>query len=159
MKIIKILISMTLVNAVVVLTMAVFATKNEAIKEARSNTQKATSTGQLDTTTVMQKSPDPTAVATATAKPVTTKKPSATKTPAASQTPTATATPLPTVTPTPTPTASGCIVTINGSSYNIQNLLKTHSGGSSMLKCGTDLTSVFQSRHKTNYSMMSKYKI
>ncbi len=55
-------------------------------------------------------------------------------------------------------TAGSCIITVNGSSYDVTRLEKTHSGGN-VFKCGTDNTSIFARQHGTNYKLIAKYKI
>lgn len=65
-------------------------------------------------------------------------------------------------TPTSSPSNSGgsnsCIVTLFGKQYNITSLLTTHSGGN-VFNCGTDMSSIYQSRHGTNVSRMQQYLI
>jgi hypothetical protein len=61
-------------------------------------------------------------------------------------------------TPAPKPKVATCIITVNGSKYNVQALKSTHSGGN-IFKCGTDMTAVFKSNHGVNYSLIAKYKI
>ena len=51
-----------------------------------------------------------------------------------------------------------CIVTINGSRYNVQSLKNTHSGGN-IFTCGKDMTATFKSFHGTNYGLIARYKI
>lgn len=158
---------MTLLNSLFVVGLVKYAA-NKPTQTLDANVN-ATTSSNLDTQTVLSRSPDPTlspSIAPAAKKVVTTKKPSATKTPTSSKSPTATtapaaATPKPTVaaTATPTPAATGCVVTINGASYNITSLVKSHSGGN-IFKCGTDMSSTFSGaspRH--NISWMTKYKI
>ena len=59
---------------------------------------------------------------------------------------------------TPTPgTSSGlCLVSISGQQYDVTKLASTHSGGN-IFKCGTDMTSSYNSKHGTNMSRMSQY--
>lgn len=66
----------------------------------------------------------------------------------------------PTTTPKATarPTAKPCIVTINGSRYDVTALRKTHSGGN-IFVCGTNMTATFQSMHGSDYNIIKKYKI
>lgn len=64
---------------------------------------------------------------------------------------------LPTQTPIPF-SAGSCIVTVFGNQYNVTNLRRTHSGGD-IFKCGTDMTSVYQSRHSTNTAMIQPYLV
>ena len=163
MKLIKILITMTLLNTIFVMGLVKYAAKKPV--ELASKEQITVEISGLDTQTILSKSPDPTITPT--------KKPSATKAPVASKSPTKTATPVtttatpkptvaPTATATPTPTpaaASGCIVTVDGASYNITSLVKSHSGGN-VFKCGTDMSSTFNGaspRHKISW--ITKYKI
>ena len=164
---------MTLLNSLFVVGLVSYAAnKNTQSLDANLNT---TTSSNLDTQTILSRSPDPVispSIAPVAKKVAATKKPSATTSPTATKSPTTTtsaptstptvaATPKPTVaaTPTPTPAASGCIVTINGASYNITSLVKSHSGGN-VFKCGTDMSSTFSGaspRH--NISWMTKYKI
>ncbi len=66
----------------------------------------------------------------------------------------------PTATPKATarPTAKPCIVTVNGSRYDVTSLRKSHSGGN-IFVCGTNMTSTFQSMHGNDYNIIRKYKI
>lgn len=66
----------------------------------------------------------------------------------------------PTATPkvTARPTAKPCIVTVNGSKYDVTSLRKSHSGGN-IFVCGTNMTSTFQSMHGNDYNIIRKYKI
>lgn len=67
--------------------------------------------------------------------------------------------PTSTITPTSVPTkASKCLVKISGNSYDITNLRSTHSGGD-IFKCGTDMTSIFNGKHGSNWNLISKYLI
>ncbi len=182
MKIIKILITMTILNSFFVMGIVRYGASKQVSSNLPISTDSTESINYngtaFDTSTMLAKSPVP--ATTSTPKPpVTTSTPTATPvnstatpqpttaatstpTPTTASTPTPTSTPAPTPTPTPTPTATPnntCTVVVNGQQYNIKSLLTTHSGGSSMLTCGTDLTSVFQGRHKTNYSLISRYKI
>lgn len=161
---------MTLLNSLFVVGLVRYAAnKPTQTLDANLNT---TTSSNLDTQTVLSRSPDPVispSTAPVAKKVTATKKPSATTSPVATKSPTTTSAPTPTVvatpkptvaaTPTPTPAASGCIVTINGASYNITSLVKSHSGGN-VFKCGTDMSSTFTGaspRH--NISWMTKYKI
>jgi hypothetical protein len=164
MKLIKILITMTLLNAIFVVGLVKYAAQ-KPVEVLGTEQQSTASTSDLDTQTVLSKPPEPTITPTrmpsATKSPVASKAPTKTATPAAN-----TATPKPTVaatakpTPTPTPAAaSGCVVTVDGASYNITSLVKSHSGGN-VFKCGTDMSSTFNGaspRHKISW--MTKYKI
>ncbi len=105
---------------------------------------------------------------TNTTKTTTTPKP-ATKTPTPTPKPTPTPTPAPTPAPAPTPTpapaptppppvSNRCIVTVNGSQYDVTNLRRTHSGGD-IFTCGTDMTSTFMSMHGTNWGLIARYKV
>lgn len=156
---------MTLLNTIFVMGLVRYAANKPV--ELAATEQSMVETSGLDTQTILSKSPGPTI--TPTKKPNATKTPVATKAPTKTVTPiTATTTPKPTVaptakaTPTPTPTpaaASGCIVTVDGASYNITSLVKSHSGGN-VFKCGTDMSSTFNGaspRHKISW--MTKYKI
>jgi hypothetical protein len=74
-------------------------------------------------------------------------------------TPTVNPSVMPTTTPT-TATTAKCIVTIDGQSYDVIKLRKTHSGGD-VFTCGTDMTSIFYSQHSKSFlnSKMARYKI
>lgn len=155
---------MTLLNSLFVVGLVRYAA-NKSTQTLDANLN-ATTSSNLDTQTVLSRSPDPTispSIVPAAKKVVATKRPSATTSPAATKSPTTTSTPTPkptvAATATPTPAATGCIVTINGASYNITSLVKSHSGGN-VFKCGTDMSSTFSGaspRH--NISWMTKYKI
>lgn len=74
--------------------------------------------------------------------------------------PTNTRTPT-SVPPTTAPTAvpqngSQCMVTLFGVSYDITNLVNTHSGGN-IFHCGTDMTTTYQGKHGTSVSRMTPY--
>ena len=71
--------------------------------------------------------------------------------------------PKATVTPTPTKSPSlatnntnRCIVTLFAKQYDVTALRTTHSGGD-IFKCGTDMSSAYQSKHGTNMSRMTAY--
>lgn len=81
-----------------------------------------------------------------------------TTTPTVTAKPTVAATKKASPTAVPKPKVATCIITVNGSRYNVQALRKTHSGGD-IFKCGTDMTTVFRNMHGTNYSLIAKYKI
>ena len=61
--------------------------------------------------------------------------------------------------PTPAPKPQGCIVSIDGVSYDVTTFKKIHSGGD-IFKCGTDMTASFYSQHSTQtLKAMQKYRI
>ncbi len=51
-----------------------------------------------------------------------------------------------------------CVVTVNGSQYDVTQLQYTHSGGN-VFSCGTDMTATFESMHGTRWSKIARYKI
>lgn len=54
---------------------------------------------------------------------------------------------------------TGCIVTLDGASYNVTNLQRTHSGGD-IFACGTDMSATFWSRHgQSIFNKMQQYRI
>ena len=62
-------------------------------------------------------------------------------------------------TPVPAPQIAQCIITIDGSSYDVTNFRTSHSGGN-IFNCGTDMSSTFWSRHGASIlSRMQQYKI
>ena len=139
MKIIKILITITLINAALVIGIVKFggATRNVVIEPS----------------TIPSISPIPSASPVATLKPVALVNPS--KAPMATTTPTATPSP----TQTPTVKQSGCVIQIDGVKYEITSLVRTHSGGN-VFTCGTDMSAIFWSRHNARIlQMMGQYKI
>lgn len=163
---------MTLINSLFVGGIVRYASmKQNAVVEVAESELDTTG---LDTQTVLTKSPMPSVVANG-GLPAKTATPSKTVVPTPSKAPTVAkttvsptpvaATPKPTTAatatpaPTPTPAASGCVVTIDGASYNITSLVKSHSGGN-VFKCGTDMSGTFNGaspRHKISW--MTKYKI
>jgi len=55
-------------------------------------------------------------------------------------------------------TGSSCIITVNGSSYDVTRLQRTHSGGNVFI-CGADNTAIFARQHGTNYRLIAPYKV
>lgn len=61
--------------------------------------------------------------------------------------------------PAPSPKPQGCIVSIEGVSYDVTVFKKIHSGGD-IFKCGTDMTASFYSQHSTQtLKAMQKYRL
>lgn len=59
----------------------------------------------------------------------------------------------------PAPVPSGCIITLDGASYNVTNLQKTHSGGD-IFNCGSDMSATFWGKHgQSIFSKMQQYRI
>jgi len=169
MKIIKFLITISIINAIALIGLISFGTK--PIANPKSSTE-----------IVASPKPSVNIVATTTA-PVATKapirKPMATKTPVSATpkpstpignsapAPLVVATPIPKVivaTPTPTPTSTpvanpGCVILIDGVKYDVTQFRNKHSGGN-VFQCGTDMSAVFWSRHNASIlGMMAQYKI
>lgn len=53
---------------------------------------------------------------------------------------------------------TGCLITVSGNTYNVQSLRSTHPGGD-VFVCDTDMTSMFNKAHGSNYSMLQPYLI
>lgn len=67
-------------------------------------------------------------------------------------------TPISTSTPAP-PLAGRCIITVDGSRYDVTVFRSMHSGGD-VFTCGADMSQLFHSQHARSYlSIMSRYKI
>lgn len=63
------------------------------------------------------------------------------------------------VTAAPTIDPSACIVTVNGQRYDVTQYQYQHSGGN-IFNCGTDMSSIFSSKHSIRYlDMMKAYLI
>ncbi len=61
--------------------------------------------------------------------------------------------------PAPAPVPSGCIITLDGSSYNVTNLQRTHSGGD-IFNCGSDMSATFWGKHgQSIFNKMQQYRI
>lgn len=59
----------------------------------------------------------------------------------------------------PAPVPSGCIITLDGASYNVTNLQKSHSGGD-IFNCGSDMSATFWGKHgQSIFSKMQQYRI
>ncbi len=52
--------------------------------------------------------------------------------------------------------ASGCIVTIDGSRYDVESLRSTHPGGD-IFECGTDMSAAFHAQHGASLEMISEF--
>lgn len=143
MKIIKLLITMSVINALLVVgAVKYIEPKTEAMRMMPTELNLGTP------------SPSASAVPSATVK--ATAKPTTRPVGAAPQTP-APKTPAPSVTPPPKP--SGCIIQIDGVRYEISSLQRTHSGGN-VFTCGSDMSAIFWGRHNQNiWQMMQRYRI
>lgn len=59
----------------------------------------------------------------------------------------------------PAPVPSGCIITLDGGSYNVTSLQKSHSGGD-IFNCGSDMSATFWGKHGQGiFSKMQQYRI
>jgi hypothetical protein len=57
------------------------------------------------------------------------------------------------------PVPSGCIITLDGGSYNVTSLQKSHSGGD-IFNCGSDMSATFWGKHGQGiFSKMQQYRI
>lgn len=165
MKLIKILVSLALINAVIVVLLVSNLGQEKAVLPDPTTSSYQSGFG-IDTyeRTVVTQTPEPTLlpIASATRTNMPTPIPSIEPIPSAVVSPTPSPTPIPataTPTPTPTPTPTGCIVTIDGVKYNVDSLRKTHSGGD-IFVCGTDMSVTFWNEHNSRIlSKMQKYKI
>lgn len=68
-----------------------------------------------------------------------------------------------TQTPTPTaiqnPQANRCIITIDGTHYDVTDFRNIHGGGD-VFTCGSDMSVIFHNRHPNSYlDIMAKYKV
>ncbi len=150
MKIIKMLITMSILNAIVVVAMVVMTPKTQTPEIISGQTQ-----GSAPTMTPV--------ATTATVAPTSTQK--STVRPAVSVVPATAPTAKPTVTPTvaptqaPTPKPAGCVIQIDGVKYEITSLIRSHSGGN-VFTCNTDMSAIFWGRHNQKIlQMMQKYRI
>ncbi len=62
--------------------------------------------------------------------------------------------------PAPTqPPISGCIITLDGGSYDVTRLKSTHSGGD-IFACGSDMSATFWSKHgQSIFNKMQQYRL
>ena len=59
----------------------------------------------------------------------------------------------------PAQAPSGCIITLDGGSYNVTSLQKSHSGGD-IFNCGSDMSATFWGKHGQGiFSKMQQYRI
>lgn len=158
MKVIKTLVTLSIINAVTVI--GVVASRGVTNVTVVSPSPAVYSTGFNNDTLLRSLSPSILPSPTPTASIIETTKSSNKPSGTPVSTPTQTPTPPPSVTPTPTPKPiSGCIVTIDGVSYNVEPLRSTHSGGD-IFECGTDMSAVFWREHNNRIlQKMQKYKI
>lgn len=55
-------------------------------------------------------------------------------------------------------TAGRCIITVNGSQYDLTEFKKIHEGGDIFI-CGTDMTSRFRGEHGNDFARLEPYKV
>ncbi len=163
MKIIKILLTMSLVNAVIVLLIVNLVPVPLPSVPLTTLERQSELTSEPLVRSVESPTPTVTPTINLIPSPSPTPSPSSTSTPISTSTPTPvpTPTPIPSNTPTPIPTIkpSGCIIQIDGVSYEITSLLKTHSGGN-IFTCGSDMSSTFWDQHNSRIlQKMQRYKI
>ena len=159
MKIVKLLISLALINAVAVAGLLQIKPNSMPISRAAT----APETPNAVPAVPASAAPTPIPVAKAKAKPAqAVVKPTV---PVAAKT--AVASPRPAVTtPTPTPApqvavapAAGCIIQIDGVKYDVTRFRQTHSGGN-VFTCNTDMSQIFWSRHNQRIlQVMQQYRI
>lgn len=132
MKLIKLLVTLSLVNALIVIGIAHYMSINQV--PAPSPTTRS--------------SPTPSVLPTSTP----------------SSTPEVTSKPSPSVSVNVTkssmaPKPVGCVITIDGVSYEITKLRTTHTGGD-VFKCGEDMSVLFWKKHNQEIlNIMQQYKI
>ena len=171
MKLLPTLTAITLANALLIIIMisaqSLLRTsttpshlESNTITGSENASASAVTGGQATQVVGLQASPTPTARTTnipsqATAQPVTT----TTQKPV-SPTPTPLPTTTPTVVSTPTPTPQpGCLVVIDGTSYDLAAFRSLHSGGD-IFQCGTDMSAIFHNQHSSGYlQRLAPYKI
>lgn len=67
--------------------------------------------------------------------------------------------PIVTAPPAQPPAPSGCIISIDGTSYDVTSLRKSHSGGD-IFNCGSDMSATFWGRHgQSILNKMQQYRI
>jgi len=66
--------------------------------------------------------------------------------------------PEPSQTPQPAAASQDCIITIDGSKYDVTTLRSTHTGGD-VFQCGTDMSAVFHGQHGNNLRLIQKYLV
>jgi len=139
MKLIKTLFVLSLINFVLILN--IVASVKIAGKFSETEQIKATQT-QSPTQTETEDLPTPSVATTKTepvVKPITA--------------------PAFTTTPTPTEQTIGCLIIIDGVSYDIKNFISQHGGGD-VFVCGSDMSSAFHDQHPDSYlEKIAKYKI
>ena len=144
MKLIKLLITMSLLNVIFVTGLSKYLSFNPVLSSRTPDVITITSEKAVPVPT-----PKPVIKAPPQIKAVATSKPVPT-------------TPVPTKvpsTPTPAPKPSGCVIKIDGVSYEITSLRKSHSGGD-IFSCGTDMSAIFWGRHNQKIlQKMQGYRI
>lgn len=168
MKLVKLLLTLAIINFVVVALMVSRVSRQHVANQQGQlpgsgafnlNQYEATPgpdvpgvTAEPQVTVAPTQIPNPTAGTSTTPTPAAT---TSTPTP----TPGATVSPTATPAPTPAPTPSGCIVVVDGVSYDVSTLRFTHSGGDVFI-CGTDMSQVFWSQHNQRiWNKLQKYRI
>ena len=132
MKLIKLLVTLSLINAVIVVGIAQYMSRNQA-------------TTSPSPSIVASPTPSTSPIATPAVSPAPTNKPSSSL--------------LPKPNSSVAPKTVRCIITIDGVSYEITKLRQTHSGGD-IFKCGTDMSVLFWKKHDQQIlDMMQQYKI
>lgn len=153
MNTIKTLVTLSIINALVVVGVVASRGKSGTILVRPSPSGYATGLS-ID---MMQRSANPSALPSSP-EPVDSVVQTASTPPTPILTPTTAPTPTPTPLPTPTP-ISGCIVRIDGVSYNVEQLRMTHSGGD-IFECGSDMSAIFWREHNNKIlQKMQRYKI
>lgn len=153
MQVIKILIAMSIINAVVMIGVVTYGTPMAPTLAVATPIQ-------------VEISPSPIASLAPTALPKAVKStplPSLLSIARPTSTPARTSTPAPKVTPPPTTPAptpdSRCLIQIDGVKYNVTQFRNLHSGGN-VFSCGTDMSQIFWSRHnQAILNMMQQYRI
>lgn len=139
MKLIKLLVTLSLINAVIVIGIAQYI----SMKQPSGSSATVANT------------PSPSPVASS---PLPSISVNPSSTPQSSVVPKQSTTPKPTVV-SQSPKQAGCVVQIDGFSYEITSLRQTHSGGD-VFKCGTDMSALFWKKHDQGIlQIMQKYKI
>ena len=160
MKIVKLLISLALVNAMAVVGLLQIKPKLMPISTAMTAQEAPNVVPALPASAA----PSTTPKVTTQAKPA---QAGVNKQAVAVTAKTGVASPRPAVTtPTPTPApqvavapAAGCIIQIDGVKYDVTRLRQTHSGGN-VFTCGTDMSQIFWSRHNQRiFQVMQQYRI
>lgn len=132
----KIGIALLIILTIITTTMTIKKVSSEIV-ENKSNSTILTTTILQDTIT-----PQNTVKPTSIIKPIVTKLPTAKIV----------------IKPTQNISNNQCIITVSGQQYDVTNLRNTHSGGN-IFECNTDMTNVYQGKHGSGLSLISKYLI